>query len=103
MKSEHQLYMDFQRADQAVEELRRIAQETRAVADEQLADALHGVDASWDGENSQSFLQKGQSVQRSINGLADDVDKIAKAIETIATRIYNTEMEAIRIAKERGR
>ena len=103
MKSELQLYMDFQRANDVVDELRRIARETREVADDQLAGALARVDGAWDGQNSEDFLQKGHRVERSIRGLADDVDKIANAISTIAQRTYKTEMEAVRIAQERGK
>ena len=100
MKSDRQIYMDFQRADNTVEELRKIARETRLVAEEQLTGALNRVGASWAGENADLFLQSGERINGNAFVLADNVDKIADAIATIAEETYKKEMEAIRIANE---
>ena len=103
MKSEYEIYMDFRRAERVVEELRSIARESKECADMDLQAALGTVEGCWAGENSQAFLRKGASLQRKVESTADDIGKIADAIDGIARRTYQAETEAARIAKQRDR
>lgn len=100
MKSEYQIRMDFQRANDVASDLRSIARDTRDAANLGLQGALTRIKSSWEGENSDAFLVKGDYLKRQIIDLADDVESIAKAIERIAENTLEAEMRAIRIAEE---
>lgn len=103
MKSEHEIYLNFRKANNLVSELRSIARDTRRMASGEFQGALNQADRAWNGENSEEFLRKGLKIKSNLQTMADDVDKIANTIEQIADNTYRAEMRAVRIAKEKKR
>ena len=102
MKTEYEIYMDFRRAREQANELRVIANRMEHLSDAELGGTLRSIQQNWSGENAQKFNGKGVTLQRKINVTAADLRKVAATIDSIATRTYNNELNAVRIAKTRG-
>ena len=55
MKSEHEIYMDFQKAKDQANRLRQIASNMNNVADDELGGAVTKIRSDWTGENSEAY------------------------------------------------
>lgn len=99
MKTAWQIQMDFKKAMDAANRLRSIASRMDSNANN-LGSTIGAIDRSWDGENSEAYQAKGRKVQDNITTTASGIRRVAEAIEEIATRTRDAEMEAIRIAEE---
>jgi WXG100 family type VII secretion target len=99
MKSEHEIYMDFQKAKEQAARLRQIASNMNNVADDELGGAVTKIRSDWTGENSEAYIQEADKEKQKINKTAQDLRRVAETIETIAARIMEAELAAIRIAR----
>lgn len=102
MKTEYQINMDFQKAEAQVAELKQLASQLSAVADEDLNRTLGNIAASWEGENAEAFIEKGNLLKQKITKTAGELLSAAGALHSIAENIKNAELDAIRIAAEKG-
>ncbi|MDC7292480.1 MULTISPECIES: hypothetical protein [unclassified Butyrivibrio] len=98
MKTEAQIYMDFQKAKEQSSRLRQIASNLDNVADDEVQGAVTKIGADWTGENSDNYTGKAGNEKVKINTTAANVKKVADVIEAIAARIMQAELAAIRIA-----
>ncbi len=98
---ESTIIFNYNRAIGQAGDLDNIAKEVRKLADRSLTDSLTSIDKNWDGENSKKFLNKGNKLKGRIADSADDIQRIAESIRQMAEAIYESEMEAVRIARER--
>ncbi len=99
MKTMWQIQMDFKKAMEAAEKLRSIARRMDDNASD-LAGTMTSINSSWDGENSELYLAKGQKVQGNISTTASGIRKVADAVERIAIRTRDAEIAAINIAND---
>ena len=103
MKSETQIRGDFRAACSRAEEIDRIAQDRGGVARRDMEGTLDDLSRAWRGESAQKFTAKTEKLQTDIQGDAKDLESIADAIRRAAKIMYDAEMEALRIARERAR
>jgi uncharacterized protein YukE len=97
MRTAWQIQMDYRRAMDAARRLRAIAGSMDGNANS-LGGALSSINGSWDGENSDVYIEKGRKVQSNINTTADGIRRTASAIEKIARRTRDAELAAISVA-----
>ncbi|MDE5778006.1 MAG: hypothetical protein K2I10_05800 [Lachnospiraceae bacterium] len=102
MADEATIIFNYEKAIKQADELVGIAKEVRKVVNANIAESLTAIDKNWDGENSVKFIKKGNVLKGKISDSADDIEKIAGDIRIMAKRIYDAEMEAIRIARQRA-
>lgn len=100
MKTQYEIYMDFQKAMELVNRLRSMANKINSLADENFQGSLTRVKANWTGENAEAFLAKGGIVKNKVSATAQDILKTADAIAKIAERTKEAELAAITIAQE---
>lgn len=101
MASEYTIAFNYNKAIKQADELLDIASDIRKVANDKLETSIQTVDKNWDGENSKKFISKSKKLKEKVTDSADDIQAIAASIKKMAKQIYDAEMEAIRIAKER--
>ena len=101
MASEYSIKFNYDKAIKQAGELADIAKEIRKVANDKMETSIQTVDKNWDGASSKKFVNKSKQLKSKVVDSADDIDKIASSIKTMAKKIYDAEMEALRIAKER--
>lgn len=98
---ELQLYIELNSAKQRAAELDRAASRLRNLASNSFPAELRKIDANWNGESSVRFIAKGKDIIEKINAEADALQKCADTIRTIARRVYDSEMKALEISRNR--
>ena len=101
MKTQAQIYMDYQNACSQAGSLEQIARNLDNVADGQMQSCLGQVSSHWKGHNSEAYVRKGRVVQDKIRNTAKDLRNAASAVRRMAKNTYDAEMRALEIAKAR--
>lgn len=102
MADEATIIFNYKKAMGQADDLMTVAKEVRRVANNSLADSIKTIDKNWDGDNSVKFINKGNKLKDKIADSADDIERVAGAIKSMAKTIYDGEMTALRIARERA-
>lgn len=92
---------DFRKAKQQAKKLDDAAERFRRIANNNFQDTMQLISASWKGENSRRYLNKGMLLKNQMLQTATKLNGIASEIRTVAQRIHNAEMQALKIAEER--
>ncbi|MBR0373657.1 MAG: hypothetical protein IJH91_03890 [Mogibacterium sp.] len=99
-KSEHQIWVDLNKAKQQAAELERAAQTIRTES-AKFGEYRNEVAHAWTSDSSTAFTSKMGMVTEDLLKIARELDNAAAAIRQSAQRIYNAEMEAKRLAEQR--
>lgn len=102
MASEETILFNYKRAIAQAKELAEVAKEIRNVANDKMETSIQTIDKNWDGDNSKKFIDKSKKLQEKVKNSAKDIDSISQAIKEMAKEIYDAEMRAVAIAKERS-
>lgn len=97
----NELYCNFVSSKRKADELEKIAQELKRLADGEFENNIQSISTVWTGEGSNMFKGKSLVLKNDIMLCATSLEKTAETIRIVATRIYNSEMNALKIAKER--
>ena len=101
MSSKGTIEMNFQQAKEQANRLDEQAKRTKG-GSKDLGTTMQGLSGGWTGENSKGYLGKGKKCETGIGNAERGLSQTATVIRQIAQRIYNAEMEALRIAQERS-
>lgn len=99
--SEHAIKINFQKARQQAAKLDEIADTLKNLSEHEFADTMQTIRNNWRGENADIYINKGFNLQGNMTQTANSFHAIASEIRTIAQRIYDAEMNALRIAQHR--
>ncbi len=102
MASEQTILFNYNKAVGQADDLLDIAKEIRSVANNKMESSIQTIDKNWDGESSKKFIKKSVKLKEKVTDSADDIEAIAQAIKKMAKEIYDAEMKAVQIAKERA-
>lgn len=100
--SKYTIRMNFRKALDKATDLEEVSDDLKRLADNQLHDTLNELSASWTGENARMYIIKGGELREQLEDTSRHLSKTAQTIRQIAREIYEAEMEALRIAEERG-
>lgn len=92
---------NYERARGQANELDEIANNLSQLAYSDFAGTMQNISMNWKGENATKYLKKGESLQSNMNSTAKSLRSVASEIRRVAQNIYNADMEALRIARER--
>lgn len=101
MNNRNTIKLNFNRAKQQADRLEEIGNEIKRMANRDYEDTLNGISVAWKGENANAYLSKARVLQNNIAGTGDDLIAVANEIRRKAQRVYNAEMEALKIAEQR--
>ena len=102
MRTEQQIYMDYQNAKYTAERLEGFAVQTSDLSVLELSDALEVIPSCWEGEPCSPFLEKGRSIFEDLQTIAEQLYKISTAMQTAAGNIYQAEMAALEYVRDHG-
>lgn len=102
MSSRASIEFDFKKACQQAGRLEELAGELQNLSNNRFGGTMQNLAASWKGENATAYLRKGTQLQSEIISTSRDLQNAASGIRAIARRIYDAEMEALRIAEMRS-
>lgn len=103
MATRYSIQMDFDKANRQADELDDIANSVDREANRSLTDTLNALGNDWRGENADKYIKKGFTLKEGMNDTARSLRQAASTIRYVAKRIYDAEMENLRIAEERQR
>jgi len=101
MATRESIRFDYEKAMRQADELDNIANDLSNLSSKEFGGVLQSVSVNWKSDNSTIYLNKGRTLQEDINKTVKSFKKIADDIRVIARRLYDAEMEAIRIAETR--
>ena len=101
MASRASIEFDFHKAKAQADKLDSIADQLSRLADSKFGNTMQHLSSNWKGENASLYLDKGGRLQEQMDGTAGELHSIASDIRAIARRIYEAEMNALRIAEQR--
>lgn len=101
MAGKASIEFNFRKAVSQAERLDQAADQLNRLSNNQFGNIMQGLAANWRGENASLYLDKGGRLQRQMDGTAKELHHIASDIRRIAKRLYDAEMEALRIAQKR--
>lgn len=101
MKSRYQIRFDFQNAISQARKLDDLADRLERTVVRRMDDVASDLHAAWKSDSANRYIQKEQELKGSIKDTVDELRCIADDIRTIARRIYDAEMRALRIAQQR--
>ena len=99
--TEHEINFNYSKAMGQAAELKNIAKSLASIGNNVLEVCLGSVEKNWKGTNSEDYVKKGKKVQTKISTSSQNINAAASAIESMAKRIYEAEMAALRAARER--
>lgn len=99
--SEYTIQLNFERALRKADELEGVSDHMKHLAEQQMHDTLNELSHQWTGENAQQFISKGGILKEKMEETARELRNTAETIRAIAEEIYEAEMEALEIARER--
>jgi len=101
-KTLYEIRMNFRVANEMADRLQALAARLGNIANDQFYGTLRGISNNWKGENAEAYTRKGERLRGKMTGTANDLNKAADTIRTIARNTYNAEMRAWRIAQTRN-
>lgn len=101
MKSSSEIRFDFQNAMGQAKKLDALADSMERRVVNKLDETSQSVHTAWKGDNASRYLGKTRELQRQIRQTVSDLRTTAGAIRRVARQIYEAEMRALEIARNR--
>lgn len=102
MRSRSEIIMDYNRVMGLADQLDSLAGKLKQEVDGTVRGTFDSLRAAWQGENSELFMSRSYDFISNAASSADSLQSFAYSIRSNAQRVYNAEMEALRIAEERS-
>lgn len=99
--SEASIAFDFQVAKRQAEEIDAIADKLSNLSSKNFENTMLTLSNNWKGSSADSYLNKCTSLQTVMNTTTSNMHTVAANIRAVAQKIYDAEMENLRIARER--
>jgi len=102
MKSSSAIYYDFKRALNEAEDLEDAARRMRRLSDNDMENTMRSLQGAWQGGASEAYQRKCGQLRAKILNSANDLERQASAIRSMARSTYEAEMRAYRLAMDRN-
>lgn len=102
MSSATRIEFDYNRAIAQAQKLDEIAEKLYNLVQNDFIGSMEMLKGGWEGEASNMYIDKGNILCDKINKTSKDLKNTANSIRKIAKRIYESEMHALEIAKQRS-
>lgn len=101
MASRESIEFDFKKAKEQAKKLDEVAERLNRLSNQKFSGTMQQLSSVWKGENATLYLNKGDRLQEKMNATVRELQNIASDIRVVARRMYEAEMNALRIAQER--
>ena len=102
MKSSTQIRFDFQNAKNQANKLDELADNLEQQVVRKMSDTAQQLRAAWSGQSASRYLAKQAELQQEVVETVRALREIAEEIRRIAKRVYDAEMEALRIVLQKS-
>ena len=100
MKSAEEIDLDYAHAMQQARAVEDAAGQVQRLAQTDLGNCLHLVQAGWKGEDARRFLQLGADIGADIRGTALELNRLAAQIRAAASQIREADLQALRAMQQ---
>ena len=100
MKSAGEIDLDYAHAMQQARAVEDAAGQVQRLAQADLGNCLHLVQAGWRGEDARRFLQLGADIGADIRGTALELNRLAAQIRAAASQIREADLQALRAMQQ---
>ena len=101
MRTSSEIYFDFTNARRQADRLDSLADKLSRQTVKGMEQTTQSASQAWTGDNGSKYVQKGADLKNQINETVTELRSVAADIRSAAQRVYNAEMEALRIAQQR--
>lgn len=101
MKSSNEIRFDFQNAMEQAKKLDALAESIDRRAANKVEETAQSVHAAWKGDSAARYIGKTRQLSQQLHQTANTLRDTAEDIRSVARRIYEAEMRALRIAQSR--
>ncbi len=101
MSTQYEIVMNFKAAVAQANKLEDIAERLIRVSDNDYNNTLQNISSAWKGENAQAFISKSSLLIEKMDNTAESLRSAADTVRQIAINIYEAEMAALTVARER--
>ena len=101
MKGANEIYMDFRRAGQAIEELEEVAEILHTVSNVQMRQMMEQLSISWKCPGADIFQRKEECLREKIVKTEQSIQLIADELRRDARRLKKKKKRAYEIASKR--
>ncbi|MBQ9065523.1 MAG: WXG100 family type VII secretion target [Blautia sp.] len=101
MKTEAEIYLEYETAIAQAESLTAAAENIRKSLSEGINELSGIMSASWKGQSAEAFASKCSAFQEKAGRISQALMESAEVIRTIADNIYQAEMNALMLAAAR--
>lgn len=102
MKSSAEIRFDFQNARLQADRLEALADKIDSQVTDKMEDTAQQLHAAWTGDSANRFIAKHDDLRQQVRQSSRELRSIADEIRRIARRVYDAEMEALRIVAQRS-
>ncbi|WP_455713936.1 WXG100 family type VII secretion target [Anaerosporobacter sp.] len=100
--SEASIMFDFQVAKRQADEIDAIADQLSNLSNKKFENTMQTLSNNWKGTSAESYLSKCTKLQGTMGTTASNMRTVASNIRSVAQKIYDAEMENLRLAQERA-
>lgn len=101
MSNAYMIEFNYKQAIEQADSLERLSKDLLSLSQEELSSCLSEIQNNWIGDNSDSYIEKGEKLAKNIVTTANKAAKAASTIRSIAKSIYDAEMAALAMAEAR--
>lgn len=102
MVSEYQIYCDYKKALNKATEIEEISRKIRMMAEYEVRNENYILNNCWNGPGKDAFGKKLVYTADELQVICSNLNKIADTIRIIAQKNYESELKALKIAKDRS-
>lgn len=99
MKTSGEIRFDYENALTQASRLEELANNIQRRVVRPMDSTAQDLHAAWTGTSANDFIRKEQDLRGQVAQTEQDLRDIASDIRTIARRLYNAEMDALRVAQ----
>lgn len=93
--------IDYQRTLNQADDIEEIATQLNSLATGKYGGSLQNIGANWKGERANQYLTKAGQVKTDLIQSAKELKTLANDIREAAKRVYQKEMESLKIVESR--
>lgn len=99
--SRSEIRFNYNNAKRQAQQLDAVAERLERLSLKTMESSMQSLTSAWKGNNATAYLRKTDILKKDIKKTAASIRQAADEIRRVAKRVYDAEMEALRIASKR--
>ena len=101
MSEAYYIELNYRQAINQARQLEKVAKNLLSMSDEEMVSIINETAKNWQGINAEQYIKKCKKIENQISKVSSEISRTATTIRTMAKNIYDSEMRALELARER--